>query len=104
MKRILSLSFACVLFALAGCASGGTSAAPSAANTPMTLDEALQKSAETRQKLLDAKKQYEAAKAASESGQSVSSAVAKQTAQNKIDAAKQKLADEKQAWKDALAD
>lgn len=105
MKKILSLSLISALCLAAGCASTGSSA-PSAANTPMTLDEALQKSAETRQKLIDAKKAYEDAKSAADASQanntSISSELAKQAVQNKVDATKQKIEAEKAAWKDAL--
>ena len=65
MKKTMCLLTLCAMALCAGCAGTNTAATPSAANTPMTLDEALQKSADTRQKLIDAKKQYEAAKTAS---------------------------------------
>lgn len=106
MKKTAILSVLCCSVLLGACAGAGTASAPTSANTPMTLDEALQKSAETRQKLLDAKKAYEEAKTASENAQknntSVTSELAKQAVQNKVDQTKQKIEAEKQAWKEVL--
>ena len=104
MKKTMCLLTLCAVALCAGCAGTNTAATPSAANTPMTLDEALQKSADTRQKLIDAKKQYEAVTTASDAGQSAAAAATKQEEQNKINAAKEKINAEKQAWKDALSD
>lgn len=105
MKKMLSLSVLCALALCAGCASTGTTS-PSAANTPMTLDEALQKSAETRQKLLDAKEAYENAKAASEASQenntSFSTELVKQQVKSKIDDSKEKIQAEKEAWQEVF--
>ncbi len=105
MNKLLTLTLLGALCLGVGCASGG-STATSAANTPMTLDEALQKSAETRQKLMDAKEAYENAKAAAEASQenntSFSTEMAKQAVQSKIDESKQKLQDEANAWKEVL--
>lgn len=106
MKKLLTLTILGALcLGVVGCASSG-STATSAANTPMTLDEALQKSAETRQKLMDAKEAYENAKAAAEASQennsSFSTEMAKQAVQSKIDESKQKLQNEANAWKEVL--
>lgn len=106
MNKIISLSLLAALALSAGCATGSNTAA-SAANTPLTLEEALQKSAETRQKLLDAKAAYENAKAAAQASQenntSISSELAKQAVQNKVNNVKQQLDAEKQAWKEVLS-
>lgn len=102
MKKILPLAvFA--LFLAAGCASTG-SGTTATAGKPMTLEEALQKSAETRQKLLDAKQSYQNAKTAAEvaSGQKTAADVAKEQLQQKADAAKKQIEDEKNAWKELL--
>lgn len=106
MKKLLTLSVLSVLCLAAGCATTGTYSA-SSANTPMTLDEALQKSAETRQKLQEAKQAYQDAKAAAEASQendsSFSTELAKQKVQSQIEESKAKLEAEKEAWKDVLS-
>ena len=56
MKKTLLLAVTAAVLA-AGCASTGTTTATTA-NQSLTLEEALQKSAETRQKILDSKKSY----------------------------------------------
>lgn len=107
MKKVLPLIIAVAAFTVVGCA--GTQST-STANTPMSLDEALQKSAQTRQQILDAKSSYEAAKnSASSSSSSAASSAAKDAVQAGIDAQKAKLEAqkakieaEKQAWKEAL--
>ena len=59
MKKVLSFSvLTAVLCLCVGCASNQTSTAASTANTPLTLDEALQKSAQARQKVQEAKETY----------------------------------------------
>ncbi|MBR3632444.1 MAG: hypothetical protein IKN49_05255 [Elusimicrobiaceae bacterium] len=93
--------------AFAGCASTADTAT-SSANTPLTLEEALQKSAETRQKLIEAKQAYQNAKAAASATNTDSSSVsaadlAKQAVQEKVNTVKTQLNDEKQAWKEALS-
>ncbi len=104
MKKTLSLTVLSVLV-LAGCASTGTQTS-SVANTPITLEEALQKSAETRQKLMDAKQAYQNAKAAAtaskQNGTDISTELAKQAVQQKIDNVKTQIDNEKQAWKEVL--
>lgn len=102
MTKILPLAILAAVFA-AGCASTGSNAA-SAANQTMTLEEALQKSAETRQKLMDAKQSYQNAKTAAEvaSGKKTATDAAKEQLQQKADNAKKQIEDEKNAWKELL--
>lgn len=107
MKKPVLCLLAAALLVCPGCASNNTAA--STANTPMTLDEALQKSAETRQKIQDAKKTYTNAKNAASSSSSPSSAankitaeVAKAAVQSKVNDVKQKAEAEKNAWKQLL--
>lgn len=101
MKKLLPFSV-CALFLAAGCASTGSTTA--SANKTMTLEEALQKSAETRQKLMDAKQSYQNAKTAAEvaSGQKSAVDVAKEQLQQKADNVKKQIADEKAAWIELL--
>ena len=98
MKKTLLL--AVIASALgAGCAStSGTQA--TTANQTMTLEQALEKSAETRQKLLDAKQSYQNAKNAADvaSGKKTAADVAKEQLQQKADETKAKLQAEKEAW------
>lgn len=105
MKKTVTLSVLCALCLASGCATTGASSA-SSANTPMTLDEALQKSAETRQKILDAKQAYEDAKAASEASKendtNFSTELAKQKVKSQLEETKAKLEAEKEAWKDVF--
>lgn len=103
MKRVLLL--AVLASFVAGCAST-TNNTTTTANQTLTLEEALQKSAETRQKLEQAKQNYQNAKnaaAAASASNSAADAVKAQI-QNKIDTSKQQVNDEVQAWKDVLAD
>ena len=65
MKKTFSFAVTAAVLA-AGCATTGTTPSATSANQPMTLEQALQKSAETRQKLLDAKQSYQDAKTAAE--------------------------------------
>lgn len=83
----------------AGCASTGTTQATTA-NQTLTLEQALEKSAETRQKLLDAKQSYQDAKNAADvaSGKKTAADVAREQLQQKTDDAKRKLQAEKEAW------
>ena len=102
MKKLLCLSVLAAL-CVTGCASTGDSSTASSANQMLTLDEALQKSAETRQKLQQAKESYEAAKkAANSSAASTATDLGKAALQQKVDDTKAKIEAEKQAWKDAL--
>ena len=63
MKKMILLAVVAGAAVLTGCASASNNTTVSNPQI-LTLDEALQKSAETRQKVLDAKKSYEAAKSA----------------------------------------
>ncbi len=101
MKKMLLFVAAAVL--ATGCASTGT-VSSTGTTQPMTLEQALQKSAETRQKLLDAKQSYENAKSAAEvaSGQKTAADVAKEQLQQKVDNAKQQIQAEKDAWAELL--
>ena len=95
MNKALFLAISAVFLA-AGCASTSTSSTAASGNT-ITLEEALQKSAETRQKLIDAKQSYQNAKTAAEvaSGQKTAADAAKEQFQQKADAAKQQIENEK---------
>lgn len=105
MKKYMAVILLGAVAFTAGCASTDTTAA-STANQPLTLEQALQKSAETRQKLQDAKSSYESAKTAAQASKtnntSLTTELAKQAVQNKVNNAKQQLKDEKQAWKEIL--
>ena len=102
MKKLLCLSVLAAL-CVTGCASTGTSSTASSANQMLTLDEALQKSAETRQKLQQAKESYEAAKAAANSSAaSTATDLGNAAQQQKVDDANGKIEAEKEAWKEAL--
>lgn len=93
------LSLLC-LVVLGGCATTG-----SQANTSdMTIDGALQKSAEIRGKVQSAKATYDTAKAAKESDGDDSSAIddAKTAVKAKVDEAKAQVQAEADAWKDAV--
>ncbi|MBR4591733.1 MAG: hypothetical protein IKO35_00805 [Elusimicrobiaceae bacterium] len=105
MKKLSLL--ACTALLAAGCASTGTtgSSTSAAANIqPMTLDQALEKSAQTRQKLLEAKQQYEQAKTAAEvaSGQKTAAQAAQEQVNKQINTAKKQIEDEKNAWAELL--
>lgn len=102
MKKTLLLAITASVLA-AGCASTGTTQ-PTTANQTLTLEQALQKSAETRQKLLDAKQSYENAKSAAEvaSGQKSAADVAKEQLQQKAEEAKKQIQAEKDAWAELL--
>ena len=100
---ILTISLLVCVFAFAGCASSQTETTSAAKN--ITLEEALQKSAETRQKINDAKAAYTAAKEADEAANASSSALdsAKNAVKEKIDNVKQQIEAEKNAWKETLS-
>ena len=102
MKKTFLLAVTAAVLA-AGCASTGTTTTTTA-NQTLTLEQALQKSAETRQKLLDAKQSYENAKnaAAVASGQKSAADVAKEQLQEKVDNAKKQIQAEKDAWAELL--
>ena len=104
MKKVLSLSVLAALALTVGCATGNT--ADSSANTQITLEQALQKSQETRQQLEQAKSAYQSAKSAAQAskqnGTSIEVELAKQALQNKVNATKSQVDSEVQAWKDVL--
>ena len=102
-KTVFTLLAAAVL--TAGCATTGTTTDGTATTQQtITLEQALQKSAETRQKLLEAKQAYQNAQnaAAVAAGTKSAADVAKEVIENKIESAKQQLADEKAAWAELL--
>ena len=106
MKKIALLIMAATAV---GCATTGTenntSASVSSINAQtLTLEQALQKSAETRQKLLDAKQQYQQAKPAAEvaAGKKTVTQAAQEQVQNQLNTAKKQLQDEKNAWAELL--
>lgn len=106
-KTLLTVLTAAVL--ATGCVTTGTKTETNTTSTQtITLEQALQKSAETRQKLLEAKEAYQNAKTAAEvvsgtkSTSDVVTDVIKSAVQDKIDSAKQQLADEKAAWEELL--
>ena len=103
MKKIMCLALLAVLFA--GCASTGTTTATTTEVQTFTLEEALQKSAETRQKLQEAQAAYQNAKAASSAANqdaSVADAIKAQV-QEKINTSTTQINNEVQAWKEVLA-
>jgi len=103
MKKVMLLT---VLAALGvACASTSNTATTTTANQTLTLDEALQKSAETRQKLEQAKQTYQNAKnasAAASASNSVTDAIKTQV-QNQINTSTTQVNNEVQAWKDVFA-
>ena len=108
MKKIALLIMAA---ATVGCATTGTTENNTAATSlssinaqTLTLEQALQKSAETRQKLLEAKQQYQQAKTAAEvaAGKKTVTQAAQEQVQNQLNTAKKQLQDEKNAWADLL--
>lgn len=103
MKKMILLAVVAGAAVLTGCASTSNNTTVSNPQI-LTLDEALQKSAETRQKLLDAKQSYQDAKTAAEVASGNKSAVdaAKEKLQQKADNAKQQIQSEKDAWAELL--
>ena len=108
MKKILSLTLISSLVLATGCATTGAATEETSTKKMLTLEEALQKSAETRQKLLEAKQAYENVKSAAQASQTnnsdIATELAKQAIQSKVDDAKNQIEAEKQAWKDIFAD
>ena len=102
MKKLALFVLAAAILG-AGCATTETTAA-STANQTITLEQALQKSAETREKLLEAKQAYQNAKLAAEvaSGKKTVADAAQQQVQNQLDAAKKQIEDEKNSWLELL--
>ena len=105
MKKLVSLFILAALAFTVGCATGNTTT--SGTDTQITLDQALQKSAETRQKLDEAKAAYQNAKAAAAAskanGTSFETELAKQAVQSKINDTKAQVNQEVQAWKETLS-
>ena len=102
MKKIILLAVVAGAAVLTGCASTANNNTVSNPQI-LTLDEALQKSAETRQKLMDAKKSYDAVKSAQNSAAANTAAeLGKAALKEKVNTAKSQIEAEKQAWKDAL--
>ena len=102
MKKMILLAVVAGAAVLTGCASTSNNTTVSNPQI-LTLDEALQKSAETRQKITQAKESYEAAKsAAGSSAASTAADLGKAALQQKVDDTKAKIEAEKQAWKDVL--
>jgi F0F1-type ATP synthase membrane subunit b/b' len=106
MKKMMSFAVLAGLLFTVGCASTQTETAASAANTPITLDQALQKAAQTRQQLEQAQTAYQnvkaAAKASKENNTNFETELAKQAVQTKINNAKQQFNSEVQEWKEIL--
>ena len=102
MKKIIILTVAAGFFA-AGCASTGNTEKQTSFQ-PMTFEEALQKSQETRQQLESAKQAYTQAQVVSDvaSGSQNIGEAAKTQVKKQIDTAKTKIKAEKEAWEDVL--
>ena len=103
MKKVLILAVMATL--AAGCASSANKT--TTANQPLTLQQALQKSAETRQKLQEAQQSYENARRATESAKAASSSASvtdqiKKQIGEQIETSKNQVDAEVQAWKDVL--
>ena len=103
MKKLFLLALTAATLT-AACATTGTESTATAANQTITLEQALEKSAATREKLLEAKQAYQNAKLAAEvaAGKKTATQAAQETAQQKIDAAKKQLEDEKNSWLELL--
>ncbi|MBR4356143.1 MAG: hypothetical protein IKP96_06250 [Elusimicrobiaceae bacterium] len=106
MKKLVLFALVATVFG-AGCATNGTTETASTQTfnaQNLTLEQALEKSAETRQKLLDAKQQYEQAKVAAEvaAGKKTAAQAAQDQVQKQIDTAKKQIQDEKNAWAELL--
>ena len=103
MKKMMLFVLAVAILGV-GCASTATNTTTATANQPLTLEEALRKSAETRQQLEQAKRNYQTAKTAAEvagGNTSVSDAVQNQV-KKQINTAKTQIEAEKDAWADLL--
>ncbi len=103
MKNILCLSVIAAALLSVGCATTATADKTTAGQT-ITLEQALQKSAETRQKLLEARESYQNAKSAAEvaSGTKSASDLVREQVQEKVDSAKAQIQAEKEAWQELL--
>ena len=107
MKKTLSFAVLAGLFLATGCATADNTATTSAANTPITLEQAYQKAEQTRQQLEQAKTAYQNVKAAAQASKTnntnFETELAKQAVQTKINNTKQQINDEIQDWKNLLA-
>ncbi len=103
MKKLFFLALTAATLT-AACATTGTDSAATTANQTITLEQALEKSAATREKLLEAKQAYQNAKLAAEvaAGKKTTTQATQEVAQQKIDAAKKQLEDEKNSWLELL--
>lgn len=103
MKKLFLLALASATLT-AACATTGADTTATAANQTITLEQALEKSAATREKLLEAKQAYQNAKLAAEvaAGKKTTTQAAQEAAQQQIDATKKQLENEKNAWLDLL--
>ena len=104
MKKLMLLAISAATLS-AGCVSTGTQqTAASTANQTITLEQALQKSAETREKLLEAKQAYQNAKLAAEvaAGKKTVTQAAQEQVQSQLDTAKKQIEDEKNSWMELL--
>ena len=108
MKKTLSFVVLAGLFLTVGCATANTDTTTSAANTPITLDQAFEKAEQTREQLQQAKTAYTNVKAAAQASKANSSnfetELLKQTVQTKVNNTKQQINNEIQDWKNLLAD
>lgn len=106
MKKTMSFVILSGLLLTVGCASTQTETAASAANTPITLEQALEKAAAARQQVEQAKTAYTnvktAAKASKQNNTNFETELAKQVVQSKIDETKKQFNNEVQEWKDLL--
>jgi ABC-type Fe3+-hydroxamate transport system substrate-binding protein len=102
MKKVFLLSILAA-FAVAGCATTGTEADASSMQI-MTLDEALQKAAETRAQLQQAKDSYQKAKTVADvaSGNKSLTDSMQDQIQKQVNSAKNSLKSERDAWAELL--
>ena len=104
MKKVIFVALLAAL--VAGCATGNSSTVADSTQ-PLTLEEALQKSAQTRQKLQEAQEAYQKAKNASaaanaaNTNNTVTEAIKTQI-QNQISTSQTQVSNEVQAWKEVL--
>ena len=104
MKKLLLLAITSAI--LTGCATADTTntAASTTTMQPVTLDQALEKSAQARQQIETVKQQYQQAKTAAEvaTGKKTAAQAAQDDIQRKLDQTKKQLQDEKDAWANLL--
>lgn len=106
MKKTMSFVILAGLLLSVGCASTQPETNTSTANTPITLEQALEKAAAARQQVEQAKTAYTnvkaAAKASKENNSNFETELAKQVVQSKIDETKKQVKNEVQEWKEIL--